>query len=89
MIVSGMRLGDGAEFGADVAFLGIGADRFRQQFGAGFQFRRDLIEHGLHHRRNPGHGDDIADPEAGRARDLVRDKRSRRAGCAPCACAPR
>ena len=41
----GMRLGDGAELGADIAFFGVSADRLRQQFGAGLEFRRDLVEH--------------------------------------------
>src|SRR5262245_52263434 len=69
-----MRLGDRSEFGTDIAFLRVGPDCFRQQLGAGFELRRDLIEHRVHHGRNPGHGNHVADPEAGCTRYFVRNK---------------
>jgi hypothetical protein len=69
-----VSLGDRAEFSADVAFLGVGADRHRDELGAGLEFRRNLVEHRLHDRRHAGHHDHIADPEAGRARHLIGDQ---------------
>ena len=64
-------LGDLAELAADVALARIGQHGLGQHAHAGLELGRDLVEHRLHDRRHARHDDDVADPDAGRARHLV------------------
>ena len=75
MIASGLALAMAPSSVPTSPSLASARIGLRQHLRAGLELRRDLVEHRLHDRRHAGHGDDIADPEAGRAGHFVGDQR--------------
>lgn len=61
----GMRLLDGGQRCADIAFAVGRTHRLRHDLCAGAQGRHDIVEHGLKNLRHARHDIDIADDEAG------------------------